>query len=68
VQAGHGSLECTLPGRSGYTEVHRSGSDAMKGLSIPLRQGESSTFRWARNATDHGSMAVPRRLSARRSR
>src|SRR5262249_6964327 len=64
VQAGDGSLECTLPGRNGYSETHRSGSDALKGLSIPLRPGESATFRWARNAEDYGSMAVPRRLSA----
>jgi hypothetical protein len=64
VQAGDGSLECTLPGRNGYSEEHRSGSDALKGLSIPLRPGESSMYRWARNAEDYGSMAVPRRLSA----
>jgi len=64
AQAPDGSLECTLPGKNGYSEVHRSGSDALKGLSIPLRPGEGGAFRWARNAADYGSMAVPRRLSA----
>ena len=59
-----GAIECLLPGKDGYSETIRSGHPGLKGLSMPLDPRESHNYRWARNATAYGSMAIPRRLSA----
>lgn len=57
-----GAIECVLPGRNGYSETHRSGDPALKGLSFPL--SGYGRYRWARNALSYGDMEIPRRISA----
>lgn len=58
------SLECTLAGEDGYSEVHKTGSDALKGLSFPLPPAERrGRFKFGLNATAYGNMSIPRRLS-----
>lgn len=58
-----GAIECVLPGLNGYSETHRSGSPALKGLSFPLGP-EGGRYRFARNSLSYGDMEIPRRLSA----
>ena len=58
-----GAIECFLPGKDGYSETHRSGDPALKGLSFRLGP-EGGRYRWARNSLAYGDMEIPRRLSA----
>lgn len=60
-----GTIECVLEGQNGYSETHRSGAPALKGLSFPLRPAEGGgRYRFGRNALAYGDMEIPRRLSA----